>query len=77
MLFKGFSIFSSGSNFVQPSGTILAILVERDKRNISEKYFEIGPLAKEMLFEDFFYFWLWQPSCSMERNSLSNFSKGP
>ena len=28
MSFKGFSIFSSGHHFAQPSGTILAILVE-------------------------------------------------
>ena len=32
-----FSIFSSGGNFVQPSGTILANLVECHKRHTSEK----------------------------------------
>ena len=33
------------------------------------KHFEIRPLAKDkMLFEDFFYFYLWRPSWSMERN---------
>ena len=35
MLFKDFSIFSSGGHFVQPSRAILAILVEGHKRNIS------------------------------------------
>ena len=39
MSFKGFSIFSSGDHFVQQSGTILAILVKGDKRNISVKSF--------------------------------------
>ena len=32
-----FSIFSSSGNFVQPCGTILAILVKRHKRNTSVK----------------------------------------
>ena len=36
---KDFSIFSSGSHFVQPSGTILAILVTSHKKNISVKLF--------------------------------------
>ena len=35
-----FSIFSSGGHFVQPSGTILAYLVECYSRNISVKLFE-------------------------------------
>ena len=39
MSFKGFSIFSSGSHFIQLSGTILAILVEGHPRNISVKLF--------------------------------------
>ena len=51
MSFKGFSIFRSGRHFLQPSGTILAILVEG---TFLCKYFEIGPLVKdEMSFEDF------------------------
>ena len=37
--FTGFSIFSSGSHFVQRSRTILAILVEDHPRNISMKLF--------------------------------------
>ena len=37
--FTGFSIFSSGGNVVQRSGTILAILVESHPRNISAKLF--------------------------------------
>ena len=39
MLFKGFSIFSSGGHFVQQSSTILAILVKGHLRNISVKLF--------------------------------------
>ena len=39
MSFKGFSIFSSGSHFVQRRGTILAILVEGHPRIISVKLF--------------------------------------
>ena len=39
MLFKGFSIFSSGGHFVQQSRTSLAILVEGQPRNISVKLF--------------------------------------
>ena len=34
MSFKGFSIFSSGDHFVQQSGTILAILLKGDERNV-------------------------------------------
>ena len=47
MAFKGLSIFSSGRHSVQPSGTILAILIEGHWRNILCKYFEIGPLIKD------------------------------
>ena len=39
MSFKGFSIFSSGCHFVQPSGTILAILVEGHWKNTSVQIF--------------------------------------
>ena len=49
MLFKGFSIFSSGSHFVQRSGTILAILVEGHSRNIPIKLFQ-NPLTGYFLF---------------------------
>ena len=58
MSFKGFfSIFSFDGNFVQRSGTILAILVEGHPRNISVNFFEISPLALEkMSFYVFFYF---------------------
>ena len=42
MSFKSFfSTFSSGGHFVQPSGTILAILVEGHSRNIPVKLFQI------------------------------------
>ena len=40
MLLTGFSIFSSGGHYVQPSGTILAYLVKGHSRNISVKLFE-------------------------------------
>ena len=39
MSFKGVSILSFGSNFVQRSRTILAIFVEGHPRNISVKLF--------------------------------------
>ena len=39
--------------------------------------FKIHPLVKEKKsFKGFFYFLLWQPSCSTERNDLSNFGTG-
>ena len=41
MLFKGFSIFSSGGYFVQLSRTIFAILVEGYPRNIPVNLFKI------------------------------------
>ena len=40
-----FSIFSSGGHFVQPSGTILAILVEGHSRNIPVKLIQ-NPLTR-------------------------------
>ena len=40
MLFKDFSIFSSGGHFVYQSGTIGTILVEGNPRNISVKLFQ-------------------------------------
>ena len=40
------------------------------------KLFEIGPLAlEEMSFYRFFYFYLWRPFCSAERNHFSNFGR--
>ena len=39
MSFKGFSIFSSGRHFVQPSGAILVILVEGHWWNTSVQIF--------------------------------------
>ena len=39
MSFKGFSILSSGHQFVQPSGTILAISLEGHWRNTSVQIF--------------------------------------
>ena len=42
MLFKGFSVFSSGGYFVQWRGTILAILVQGHPRNISVKFLNLA-----------------------------------
>ena len=42
MSFKDFSIFSSGSRFVQWSGTVLTILLEGLHGNI---YFTFGPVV--------------------------------
>ena len=39
MIFKCFSILSSGGHFFQRCGMILAILVERHSKNISVKHF--------------------------------------
>ena len=39
MSFKGFSIFSTGLNFVQPRGTILASFVEGHWNNTSVQIF--------------------------------------
>ena len=39
MSFKSFSILSSGHHFVQPNGTILAILVEGYWRDTSVQIF--------------------------------------
>ena len=51
MFFIGFSIFSSGRHFVQPSGASLVILFRTIGGILLCKYFEIRPLAKdEMLF---------------------------
>ena len=58
MLFKGFfSVFSSGSYFVQWSRTILAIWVEGHPGIFLRNYFEIGSLASELMsFKDFSIF---------------------
>ena len=47
-----FSIFSSGGHYIHPSGTILAILVQGNKRNISLNYFESGlwPRCRSKIF---------------------------
>ena len=53
-----FSVFSSGGNFVQLSGTILANSVKGHKKNtFCEIYFEIRPMAmEEMFFKGFSIF---------------------
>ena len=63
MSFKGFSIFSFSGHFIQPSGTIVVILVEGYKRNISVKfilklgYWPWGGVGEgEMSFKVRFYF---------------------
>ena len=70
--------WSSGSPFVQWSGTISVILVEPSMRNSSVKLFfsEFRPMVmEEMLFKDISYLELWQPFCSTERNHLCNFGR--
>ena len=54
MLFKDIFIWSSGGPFVQPSGTICAILVEVIMRNNCEFFFEFGPVVQEMSFKKTF-----------------------
>ena len=43
-MFKGFSIFSSGSHLVKRSGTVWAILVDSHLRNIPGKLFQNLPI---------------------------------
>ena len=70
---KIFLIWSSGSPFVQRSGTICAILVEGIMRNNSVKF---GPVVQEMSFKDISYLELWRPFCSAEQTHLCNFDRG-
>ena len=70
-----FSIFSSGHHFVQPSGTILATLVEDHWRNTSVQILwnqAIGQgrdvIWSFFVFCFFFCFKLGRPSCSMVCN---------
>ena len=74
-----FSIFSSANHFVQPSVTILAILVKRDMRKISVNIFLnwATGLKDAVLRFLYFYLYFWQPFCSAEQNHFSNFGKGP
>ena len=72
MLFKDFSIFSSGGHFDCRSGTILTliILVAGLMRNTVLKYFEFGPAIQlEMLFK----FELWY---EISNNGVCGTSKG-
>ena len=69
---KTFLILSSGSPFVQCTGTICAIFEEGIKRN----YFEFGPVVQEeMPFKGISYLELWQPFCSAGHNNLCNFGR--
>ena len=54
MLFKNSLIYVSSGSSVQFIRMINAILLEGIMRNISVKYFEFGPVAQEMSFEDIF-----------------------
>ena len=72
---KIFLIWSSGSPFVQQSGTICAILVEGIIKYNSVNDFEFGLVVQEMP-KDIFYLELWRPFCSAERNHLCNFGRG-
>ena len=68
MSFKGFSIFSSGRHFVQPSRAIIVILVEGHWWNTSVQIFwnqAIGQ-GRDVVWR-FSIFQLWRPSCSMEK----------
>ena len=71
------SIFSSGSHFVQRSGTILEILVKGHERNISVKLFWNRPLAwEEMLFKVFFLCLVLAAILFCRAEPFSNFGKG-
>ena len=60
--FKDISIFSSGGNLFQSSGTVCPILVGGIISNISVKYFEFGLVVlEEMSFKYHFYLELWWP----------------
>ena len=80
-MFKDFSIFSSGGHLVYRSGTILAILVGSHLGNIPMKFEShwlkgsggVSFLSKLFMI---FYFKLWRPFCSLERNRFSYFRRG-
>ena len=71
MFFKSLFFFSfySGGNFVQPSGTILAILVEGHSRNIPVKLFQ-NP-AKWNHFSNFGRGSLQEHSCKIISKSIN------
>ena len=80
-MFKDFSIFSSGGHLVYRSETILAILVGSHLGNIPMKFESHWPKGSggvsflSKLFT-IFYFYLWWPFCSSERNRFSYFGRG-
>ena len=76
MPFKDVS--SSGSPFIQWSGTICEILVEGIMRRISVLlfFFQFGQVVQEELLFKRSYLELWRLSCSMDRNHLNNFGRG-
>ena len=77
MSFKIFLIWSSGSPFVQWSGTICAILVESIMRNNSEKnILNLDQWCRRCLLRNFFHLELWRPFSSAEQNHLCNFGSG-
>ena len=46
-------------------------------RNISVKFFELGPVVQEMMsFKDISFLQLWWPFCLREQNNLCNFGRG-
>ena len=71
MSFKGFSSFRSGDHFVQQSRTILAILVNGDKRILKSEHWPRRRCLK------FFYLFLALAAILFSRAELfSNFGKG-
>ena len=77
--FKIFLIWSSGTSFVQRSGTICVIYVEGVMLwgTILWHHFELRPVVKkEMLFKDISYLELWRPFCSQSRTICGIFVEG-
>ena len=63
---------------MQPSGTILAYLVEGHPRNISVKLFENWSIGIGVyIIYRVFYFQLWKPSCLWELNDFVYFGREP
>ena len=75
--FKGFSSFSSGSHFVQQTGTILKILVEGHPMNISVKLFSNQAIAfQDISFKSFSIFSPGGHFVQLSRTILANLVQG-
>ena len=75
MSLKGVPIFSSAGHFVQWSGTILAVLIEGQPRNLSKKLFSNRYIGIGDVILRLFYFYLWRPFRSVERKNFSNYDE--